>query len=58
LLCQRGKSLEHERVNIRAQFGNHERHPMGHRPADKINVATEPVQLGDGNLALQALGGS
>jgi hypothetical protein len=39
--------MKHERVGVGAQFRNDERHPVDHRSADQVNVAAQPVELGD-----------
>jgi hypothetical protein len=44
---QRGsKEVEHQRVNVSAKLGDHERNAMGHETTDEVNIATEAVQLG------------
>lgn len=43
--------MEHERIDISAKLGNDEGHPMGHKSANEMNIAAEPVQLSDCDLA-------
>jgi hypothetical protein len=47
LLSKRCKQMQDERVYIRAKLGDNEGYAVCHQAADKVNVATEPVQLGD-----------
>ena len=50
-----GKQVQNERINVRAQLGNYERHPVSHKAADEVNIAAEAVKLGDGDVALEFL---
>jgi hypothetical protein len=50
--------MQHERINVRAQLSHHEGNTVGHEAADKVNIAAEPIQLGDGYVALEFLGSS
>jgi hypothetical protein len=45
LLGQRGIEVKHERIRISAQFGDDERYPLDHQPADEMHVAAKPVEL-------------
>jgi hypothetical protein len=47
--------VQNEGIDVSAQFGDHEGHPMGHEPADEMHIAAEAVQLGDGYVALELL---
>jgi hypothetical protein len=51
LLCQRREQVQDERVNVSAQLGHDELHPLGHQAADKMDIAAEAVQLGDDHRA-------
>src|ERR1019366_6613314 len=46
--------MQHERIRISAQLCNDERGFVRHQTADEMDVATEPVELGndDGGLVL------
>ena len=39
--------MQHEGINIRSEFGNQKRYPVGHQTRDKMDIAAEPVKLGD-----------
>ena len=47
LLRQGSEKMQHERVNVGSQFGDQERHPVGHQTADEVNIAAETIELGD-----------
>jgi hypothetical protein len=56
-LCERGKEVKDERINVSAQFGDHKRYPMSHEAANEVNISAEAVQLGYGDVAFELLGG-
>ena len=58
LLGERRIEVQHERVGIGAQLGDHERHLVRHQAGDEMHIARQPVELrdGDGALALARLG--
>ena len=47
--------MQRERVDVAAQRGDDERHPLRHQAGDERDVAAQPVELGDGDLALGLL---
>ena len=55
LLGERGKQVQHERINVRAKLCDQEGHLVRHEPADEMNIAAEPVQLRDGYVAPASL---
>ena len=56
LLGQRGVEVQHERVGVAAEFGDDERHALGHQAGDERDIAREPVELRDQDAALRGLG--
>src|SRR5262245_37072286 len=48
--------MQHERVDVRSQFGNDKWNPLRHQPADEMYVTAQPVQLGDDDRTLVPLG--
>ena len=42
-----GMNVQHERIDVRPQFGDNERDALHHQAADEVDVAAQPVQLGD-----------
>ena len=51
LLGESSVQVQHERVCIRAQFGDDERNPLRHEAGNERDVAGEPVELGDDDRA-------
>ena len=47
--------MQGERVDVAAERGDDERHPLRHQAGDERDVAAEPVELGDGDLTLGLL---
>ena len=41
--------MQDEGINVRAELATDERDAMRHQAADEMNVARQPVELGDGN---------
>lgn len=56
LLGQRGVEVQQERIDVGTQLGDDELDALRHQAADEVNVAAEPVQLGDRDRALAMLG--
>ena len=57
LLRHRRIDVEHERIDVPAQCGNDERHPLRHQPADKGDVAAKPIELRHSDFAFSFLSG-
>ena len=56
LLGQRGVEVQQERIDVGTQLGDDELDALRHQAADEVNVAAEPVQLGDRDRALAMFG--
>ena len=56
LLGQRGVEVQHERIGIAAQFGDDERHALGHQAGDERDIARQAVELGNQHAAFGAAG--
>src|SRR5215831_8542607 len=50
-LCQRGKQVQNERINVRAKLSDQERHAVRHEARYEVNVSAEAVQLGNSDGA-------
>jgi hypothetical protein len=48
---ERGIQVQHERVGVGAELGHDERHVVAHQAADEMNVAAQPIELGDDDWA-------
>jgi hypothetical protein len=48
--------MQHERVGIGPKLGNNKRHTMLHKPADVVDVAAKPIELGDDDVSLRPFG--
>jgi hypothetical protein len=57
LLGERGVNVERERVDVRAEFGDDERHLLGHQTGNERDIAGQPIKLRDRYRALGFLGG-
>jgi len=42
--------VQHEEVDVGAEFGDHEGYALGHQPCDQMHVAQQPVELDDQHL--------
>ncbi len=42
--------MQHERIDVGAEFGDHEGHPLRHQSGDEVHVARRPVELGHQHL--------
>ena len=51
-LRHRGVDVQHERIDVPAQRGDDERHPLRHQAGDERDVTAEPVELRHGDFAL------
>jgi hypothetical protein len=49
--------VQHERIDVPAQCGNDERHPLRHQPADEGDVAAKPIELRHSDFAFSFLSG-
>ena len=52
LLGQRRVEVQHEWIGVGAEFGDDERHALGHKAGDEGDVAGEAIELGDDDRAL------
>ena len=58
LLGQGCVDVQHERIDVGAEFGDHGGHPLRHQPGNEMHVAAQPVGLGDQHLpAMTTRGG-
>jgi hypothetical protein len=48
--------VQQERIDVGTQLGDDELDALRHQATDEVNVAAEPVQLGDRDRALAMLG--
>jgi hypothetical protein len=48
--------VQHKWIDVPAELGDYERHPLAHQVCDEGDIARQAVQLGDDNLGLQPLG--
>ena len=53
LLGERGVNVQGERIDVAAQRADDERHPLRHQAGDERDIARQPVELGDADLALR-----
>ena len=53
LLGQRRVEVQHERIGIGAEFGDDERHALGHQAGNEGHVARKPVELGHQDRTLR-----
>lgn len=51
LFGQGGPEVKGEGVNVRSEFGDDERHPVGHETGDEVHAPAEAVELGDDHRA-------
>ena len=42
---QRRVEMQHERVSVAAEFGDDERHALGHEAGNERDIARQPVKL-------------
>jgi hypothetical protein len=45
-----GVNVEHERVHVQAERGDHKRDLLGHQAGDEMDVAAQPIEPGEGLL--------
>ena len=55
LLGDGGVDVQHERIGVRPELRDDERHTPGHQASDEGDVAAQPVELGDDHRAAVAL---
>ncbi len=48
--------MQHKRIDVPAELGDDERHPLAHQVCDEGDIARQAVELGDDDLGLQPLG--
>lgn len=54
---QGGVKVEHERIGVHPKLRHQERHFMDHEPGDEVNIAAQPIELGDRNGAFMLTSG-
>ena len=47
LFRQRGVKVQNERIDVRTEFGDDERHAMRHQAGNEMDIAGKPIELGD-----------
>ncbi len=48
--------MQDERIDVRPEFGNEERHAIRHQAGNEMNVARETVELGNCDGAAERAG--
>ena len=51
LLRQRSEQVQDERIDVRAEIGDQERHAVSHQTGDEMHVARQAIELRDGDRA-------